>query len=78
MEFVRIAKGHTMSGTAQDLTAGEVRTRRSGKLPLTLSVSKCALRTGSEKYFYHNSVASKPAYSVVRNYKRRRKWQASQ
>ena len=49
IEFVRIAKGHTMSGIARDVTAGEVRTIRRGKLPLILSVLKRALITVSEK-----------------------------
>jgi hypothetical protein len=62
MDFVLIAKGHTMSGIAQHLTAGELRKIRSCKLPRTLSLCKCALITVSEKYLYHNFVASKAAY----------------
>jgi len=78
MEFARIAKRHTMSGIAQDMTAREVRTIRSGKLPLTLPVLKRALITVSEKYFSHNFVASKPAYFISRYFKQRKRWQASE
>ena len=42
-DFVLIAKGHTVLGIVQHLTAGEVRKIRSGKLPCTLSLFKCAL-----------------------------------